>query len=230
MPKLLIGTSGYVYPHWRKGVFYPAGLPARRELEWYAERFPTVELNNPFYRLPEPGTVERWRDAVPPSFVFAFKASRFITHTLRLRDSAGPLEQLMARAALLGPKRGPVLFQLPPTFPLDLPRLDAFVARLDPDWRWVMEFRHPSWHQREVYDTLGRHAVALCIPIGGPVFPDLVVTAPFPAFPEYDAGPPVTEGAAIRVRGIDGSPEGSEERAHRPGQLASAPVTEERRR
>ena len=179
MPKLLIGTSGYVYPHWRKGVFYPAGLPARRELEWYAERFPTVELNNPFYRLPEPATVERWRDAVPPTFRFAFKASRFITHTLRLRDSAPPLAELMARAVLLGPKRGPVLFQLPPTFPLDLPRLEGFVAQLDRDWRWVMEFRHPSWHQPEVYDTLGRHAVALCIPIGGRVFPDLVVTAPF---------------------------------------------------
>ena len=144
MPKLLIGTSGYVYPHWRKGVFYPAGLPARRELEWYAERFPTVELNNPFYRLPEPATVERWRDAVPPTFLFAFKASRFITHTLRLRDSAPPLAELMARAVLLGPKRGPVLFQLPPTFPLDLPRLEGFVAQLDRDWRWVMEFRHPA--------------------------------------------------------------------------------------
>ncbi len=179
MPKLLIGTSGYVYPHWRKGVFYPAGLPARRELEWYAERFPTVELNNPFYRLPQPATVERWRDAVPPTFLFAFKASRVITHTLRLRDSAPPLAELMARAVLLGPKRGPVLFQLPPTFPLDLPRLEAFVAQLDRDWRWVMEFRHPSWHQPEVYHTLGRHTVALCIPIGGPVFPDLVVTAPF---------------------------------------------------
>ncbi|HJX88042.1 MAG TPA: DUF72 domain-containing protein [Gemmatimonadales bacterium] len=179
MPRLLIGTSGYVYPHWRKGVFYPAGLSARRELEWYAERFPTVELNNPFYRLPEPATVKRWRDAVPPTFLFAVKASRFITHTLRLRDSGTSLAELQGRAALLGPKRGPVLFQLPPTFPLDLPRLVAFVAQLDPDWRWVMEFRHPSWHLAEVYDALARHAVALCIPIGGPVFPDLVVTAPF---------------------------------------------------
>ena len=179
MPTLLIGTSGYVYPHWRKGIFYPAGLPARRELAWYAERFPTVELNNPFYRMPEPATVERWRDAVPPTFVFAVKASRFITHTLRLRDSGPALAELETRAALLGEKRGPMLFQLPPTFPLDLPRLDSFVAQLDPARRWVMEFRHPSWHQPEVYDALARRVVALCIPIGGPVFPDLVVTAPF---------------------------------------------------
>ena len=179
MPRLLIGTSGYVYPHWRKGVFYPAGLPARQELSWYAEQFPTVELNNPFYRMPEPATVERWRDAVPPTFLFAVKASRLITHSLRLHDSGAALAELETRVALLGEKRGPVLFQLPPTFPLDLPRLGDFVTRLDPARRWVVEFRHPSWHQPEVYETLGRHAVALCIPIGGRVFPDLVVTAPF---------------------------------------------------
>jgi uncharacterized protein YecE (DUF72 family) len=179
LPRLLIGTSGYVYPHWRKGVFYPAGLPARQELAWYAERFPTVELNNPFYRMPEPATVERWRDEVPPTFLFAIKASRLITHSLRLRDSGAALAELETRVALLGEKRGPVLFQLPPTFPLDLPRLDGFLNQLDPARRWVVEFRHPSWHQPEVYETQGRRAVALCIPIGGPVFPDLVVTAPF---------------------------------------------------
>ena len=168
-----------MYPHWRKGVFYPPGLPARRELAWYAERFPTVELNNPFYRLPEPPTVERWREAVPPEFVFAVKASRLISHTLRLRNCGSALAELESRVALLGPKRGPVLFQLPPTFPLDLPRLAGFLALLDPASAWVVEFRHPSWHQPEVYHALGRHRVALCIPIGGPVFPDLVVTAPF---------------------------------------------------
>ncbi|HKU60842.1 MAG TPA: DUF72 domain-containing protein [Gemmatimonadales bacterium] len=209
MARLLIGTSGYVYPHWRKGVFYPAGLAARRELAWYADRFPTVELNNPFYRMPEPATVERWREAVPPAFVFAIKASRFITHTLRLRDSGAALAELEARVVLLGEKRGPVLFQLPPTFPLDLPRLDDFVARLDPTHRWVVEFRHPSWHQAEVYDILGRRAVALCIPIGGPVFPDLVVTAPF-VYLRFHAGrapgggfePEVLREWAGRLRGV----------------------------
>jgi uncharacterized protein YecE (DUF72 family) len=160
-------------------VFYPAGLPAHRELSWYAERFPTVELNNPFYRLPESTTVERWRETVPPDFVFAFKASRLITHTLRLRDSGPAVAELESRAALLGPKRGPVLFQLPPTLPLDLPRLGGFLAQLDSTRRWVVEFRHPSWHHPEVYQALGQHGVALCIPIGGRVFPDLVVTAPF---------------------------------------------------
>ena len=179
MSRLLTGTSGYVYPHWRKGVFYPAGLPARKELPWYAERFPTVELNNPFYRLPEAATVERWRDLVPPGFVFAVKASRLITHTLRLRSCGPALAQLASRVTLLGPKLGPVLFQLPPTFTLDLPRLADFLALLDPVRRWVVEFRHPSWHHPEVYQALGQHRIALCIPVGGPVFPDLVVTAPF---------------------------------------------------
>ncbi len=209
MPRLLIGTSGYVYPHWRKGVFYPAGVPARQELAWYAERFPTVELNNPFYRMPQPATVERWRNAVPPAFLFAVKASRLITHSLRLRDTEPALAELDARVALLGEKRGPVLFQLPPTFPLDLPRLGGFLAQLDPARRWTVEFRHPSWHRREAYDLLGRHAVALCIPIGGPVFPDLVVTAPF-VYLRFHTGrasgggfePEVLRQWAARIRGV----------------------------
>jgi uncharacterized protein YecE (DUF72 family) len=160
-------------------VFYPAGLPARAELPWYAERFPTVELNNPFYRLPDPPTVERWREAVPLEFVFAVKASRLITQTMRQRSCEPPQNDHDSLVALLDPKRGPVLFQLPPTFPLDLARLAEFLAQLNPARRWVVEFRHPSWHQPEVYQALGQHQVALCIPIGGPVFPDLVVTAPF---------------------------------------------------
>jgi uncharacterized protein YecE (DUF72 family) len=129
--------------------------------------------------LPEPATVERWREAVPPEFVFAVKASRLITHTLRLRNCGSALAELESRVALLGPKRGPVLFQLPPTFPLDLARLADFLALLDPSRRWVVEFRHPSWHDPEVYQLLGQHRVTLCIPIGGPVIPDLVITAPF---------------------------------------------------
>jgi uncharacterized protein YecE (DUF72 family) len=116
---------------------------------------------------------------VPPEFVFAVKASRLITHTRRLRSCRPALLELESRVALLGCKRGPVLFQLPPTFPLDLPRLAGFLAELDPAHRWVVEFRHPSWHRPDVYQALGQHRVALCIPIGGPVSPDLVVTAPF---------------------------------------------------
>ena len=207
---LRVGTSGYVYPHWRKGVFYPAGLPARDELSWYAARFATVELNNPFYRLPEPATVERWRDAVPEAFVFAVKASRLITHSLRLHDCGEALALLEERLSLLGPKRGPVLFQLPPAFERALPRLDRFLDRLDRDHRWVVEFRHPSWHLPEVYDALGRRSVALCIPIGGRVAPDLVTTAPF-VYLRFHAGAgpgggfehPVLRTWAARLRAAD---------------------------
>jgi uncharacterized protein YecE (DUF72 family) len=191
-------------------VFYPAGLPARDELSWYAARFSTVELNNPFYRLPEPATVERWRDAVPERFVFAVKASRLITHSLRLRDCGEALALLEDRVALLGPKRGPVLFQLPPAFQRDLPHLERFLDRLDRAHRWVVEFRHPSWHRPDVYDALGRRAVALCIPIGGRVAPDLVTTAPFVYLRFHSgAGPgggfehPVLRAWAARLRAVD---------------------------
>lgn len=131
--------------------------------------------------------MERWRDAVPAGFRFAVKASRLITHTLRLHGCDEALARMEERTALLGPKLGPILFQLPPTFQRDLSRLEGFLDRLDPAHRWVVEFRHPSWHTSEVYDALGRRSVALCIPIGGRVAPDLVVTAPF-AYLRFHAG------------------------------------------
>jgi len=174
-----IGTSGYVYPHWRRGVFYPEDLRQRDELAWFATRFRTVELNNPFYRLPEPESFERWRDAVPEGFVFAVKASRYITHVKRLRDAGEPLALFLGRASRLGSKLGPILFQLPPTLQADVAALRGFLDELPTDHRGVIEFRHPSWHEAEVYQALGARAVALCIPVGGRVRPDLVTTAPF---------------------------------------------------
>lgn len=174
-----IGTSGYVYRHWRRGVFYPQGLPARDELAWYAARFPTVELNNPFYRLPEASTFARWRAAVPAGFRFAVKASRYITHIRRLRDPAEPLGLLLERAAALEDTLGAILFQLPPSFLAEAGRLAAFLEVLPPAHQWVVEFRHPSWHTAEIYGLLSAAGVALCIPVGGRVWPDLVTTAPF---------------------------------------------------
>lgn len=174
-----IGTSGYVYPHWRKGVFYPAGLPARQELAYYAARFRTVELNNPFYRLPTPPMFTRWRDSTPEGFDFAVKASRYITHIKRLRDVSAEIALFLDRAIELGPKLGPVLFQLPPTQQIDLPRLREFLTLLTTDHRWVVEFRHQSWYMGETYQTLAEHGVALCIPVGGSVQPDRVTTASF---------------------------------------------------
>jgi uncharacterized protein YecE (DUF72 family) len=126
MADLRIGTSGYVYPHWRKGVFYPPGLPAKQELAYYAARFRTVELNNPFYRLPTPEMFLRWRDSTPSDFHFAVKASRYITHIKRLHNVTDEIALFRERAAMLGPKLGPVLFQLPPTQQIDTARLGTF--------------------------------------------------------------------------------------------------------
>jgi uncharacterized protein YecE (DUF72 family) len=160
-------------------VFYPKGLPAREELAYYASEFHTVELNNPFYRLPSAEMFIRWRDSTPPAFHFAVKVSRFITHMKRLRDAAEPLATFLELATLLGPKLGPLLFQLPPSFPVDPGRLGDFLRLLTPQHKWVMEFRHPSWYTSAVYQLLGDHRVALCVPVGGRVQPKLVTTAPF---------------------------------------------------
>jgi uncharacterized protein YecE (DUF72 family) len=179
LTEVWIGTSGYVYRHWRKGVFYPPGLHSREELGYYASRFRTVELNNPFYRLPTAEMFQRWRDSTPPDFQFAVKASRYITHIKRLRNVADELALFLDRAGHLGSKLGPILFQLPPTQQLELARLDDFLALLPKARRWVIEFRHPSWHTSEVYRQLSDHGVALCIPVGGGLHPDRITTAPF---------------------------------------------------
>ena len=179
MGTVLIGTSGYVYRHWRGGVFYPPGLKLRDELAWYAARFRTVELNNPFYRLPATETFARWREQTPDDFTFAVKVSRYISHVRRLRDAEDSLILFLEHAQVLGPKLGPLLVQLPPQFHLDLARLEEFLAILPERHRWVLEVRHPSWQTPAVYDALGRRGVALCVPVGGRVQPDLVTTAPF---------------------------------------------------
>ena len=179
MSELWVGTSGYVYVHWRRGVFYPEGLRQRDELSYYAARFRTVELNNPFYRLPAPESFDRWREAAPDDFLYAVKASRYISHIRRLREVSEPVALFMERAERLGPRLGPILFQLPPTYAADLAVLRRFLAELPAGHRWVVEFRHPSWHTPEAYDALAEREVALCIPVGGRVRPDLVTTAPF---------------------------------------------------
>jgi len=177
-----LGTSGYVYRHWRKGVFYPPGLPARQELGYFASHYRTVELNNPFYRLPTAEMFQRWAGNTPTGFQFAVKASRYITHIKRLRDVASELDLFLERADHLGSKLGPILFQLPPNQQIEVDRLRQFLLLLSRSRRWVLEFRHPSWHRAEVYQLLTDHAVALCIPVGGGLHPDRVTTAPFTYF------------------------------------------------
>ena len=172
MPEVFIGTSGFVYPHWRRGVFYPPGLPQAKELAFYAHEFRTVELNNPFYRLPERETFARWQERTPDDFLFAVKASRFITHIKRLRDCSDPLRFFLEHAWGLGKKLGPILFQLPPQMHADLERLGSFLGILPRSETFALEFRHESWLAVPVFELLRRHRVALCIPVKGAVEPD----------------------------------------------------------
>ncbi len=179
MSKVLIGTSGYVYPHWR-GRFYPRDPPQREWLPFFAEHFSTVELNNPFYRLPEAAAFLRWRRAVPRGFVFAVKASRFITHVKRLRDPTEPVDLLFSRVKALGPTLGPILFQLPPRWKAVPERLDELVKAIRRQRqvrrpRIVLEVRDPSWLDRAVTERLEAAGVALCLadwpecPVEGPL-------------------------------------------------------------
>jgi uncharacterized protein YecE (DUF72 family) len=158
-----IGTSGWHYASW-KGPFFPEGLKAKDQLRFYASQFPTTELNGVFYRTPTEQAVESWRDQTPGDFVFAWKASKFITHWKRLSDqSANSLELLESRLSLLGRKAGPVLFQLPPQFEIDYERLESFLKMLNGKRRYTFEFRHPSWYVPRVFRLLSDADIALCI-------------------------------------------------------------------
>ena len=169
---LWIGTSGWQYKHW-KGLFYPDGLPQRRRLEHYVERFATVELNNSFYRLPPVEAFERWRDATPPGFVLAVKASRYLTHVKRLKEPAEPVERLMSRAQALQDRLGPVLLQLPPNLRVDPAALDTTLACFPPDVKVAVEVRHPSWIEgdaaSEVRSVLEERKAAWVMADGGAV-------------------------------------------------------------
>ncbi|HEX9376834.1 MAG TPA: DUF72 domain-containing protein [Actinomycetota bacterium] len=161
---ICVGTSGWQYRDWR-GTFYPEKLPQRRWLEFFASRFPTVEVNNSFYMLPKESSFERWRDGTPPGFLITVKASRYITHIRRLRDAGDPVELFWSRARLLGDKLGTVLFQLPPKFGADVDLLSAFLRRLPSGLRRpAFEFRDGSWETDEVYRTLDRAGAGWVIP------------------------------------------------------------------
>jgi uncharacterized protein YecE (DUF72 family) len=162
---LRIGCSGWNYPHWRNGVFYPPRLPARRWLQHYAGCFDTVELNTTFYRLPGRDAVQRWVDETPDGFVFAVKVSRYLTHIRRLVDVPGHLPLLYERIEPLrrSPKLGPLLWQLPPTFKVDPGRLRSVLEQLPGDERHAFEFRHPSWFTDDTLTLLREHNVALVI-------------------------------------------------------------------
>jgi len=157
-----IGTSGWNYPHWKER-FYPAGLPAGDWLAYYAERFSSVEINATFYRLPEEATLDAWRDAVPASFRFAVKASRYITHMKKLKDPQASIARFFARIERLGERLGPVLFQLPPNWHCNAERLAAFLDALPAGYRYAFEFRDESWWTDEVAELLAEHEAAWCL-------------------------------------------------------------------
>jgi uncharacterized protein YecE (DUF72 family) len=163
MSKVWIGTSGWTYKGWR-GEFYPQELAAKRWLGYYAERFATTEINGSFYRTPSLEAVRAWRDQTPEGFVFAWKASKFITHWKRLSEKCDNSLGLMeTRLQVLGPKVGPILFQLPPQFRADRERLAKFLKMLKKKRRYAFEFRHESWYEPEILDLLRERNIALCI-------------------------------------------------------------------
>jgi len=157
-----IGTSGWQYRHWR-GTFYPADLPVRTWLEFYAGAFATVESNSAFYRLPERRTFEQWAERTPDDFIMAVKVSRFLTHIKRLAAPAEPVERFIGRVAGLGDELGPVLIQLPPAMRIDARRLERVLARFPASIRVAVEFRHASWFVDEIREILVDHGAALCL-------------------------------------------------------------------
>jgi uncharacterized protein YecE (DUF72 family) len=161
-PSIRIGCSGWQYRGWR-GDFYPATLPLSRWFGYYAERFNAVEVNNTFYRLPEAITFAAWGKRAPAGFEYAVKASRYLTHMKKLKEPEAPVQLFFSRAQRLGRSLGPVLYQLPPNWPVNLERLRTFLGSLPRRRRHAIEFREPSWYFDDVYALLAAHNVALCL-------------------------------------------------------------------
>lgn len=200
-----IGTSGWQYADWRQRV-YPAGVPQSQWLPLYAERFATVEINSAFYRLPERTNFEKWAAAVPRRFVFAVKASRYLTHIKRLREPAEPVAKLLERAGGLGAKLGPVLLQLPPTLRANPQALGEALGAFPAGVRVAVEFRHPSWETAEVRALLERHDAACCAADRrGPLSPRWrTATWGYARFHEGRAQPPTRYGRQALQRAIAG--------------------------
>lgn len=192
--RIHIGTSGWSYEHWL-GPFYPPELGSARMLAYYAERFRTVEINNSFYHLPSAKSLQGWSETVGKDFIFAVKASRYITHMKKLKDPEIPVATFLERIETLGLRRtGPILFQLPPKWRCNPDRLRKFLDHLPKAHRYAFEFRNPSWFTEEIYGLLAGAGAAFCIyEIGGLLSPK-AVTAEF---------------VYIRLHGPDGAYQGS---------------------
>lgn len=184
---LWIGTSGYNYPEWR-GSFYPEKFPAAKMLQYYAERFNSVEINYTFYRMPTAKQLEQWAATTPEAFVFTLKAPRRITHDAKLQHCEETVAAFCAVAGTLGARLGVLLFQLPPTLRRNVAVLEQFLACLPEGTRAAFEFRHDSWHDEEVFAALRRRNIALCIADSEKMSTPLVVTADYGYFRLRDEG------------------------------------------
>lgn len=160
--RIHIATSGWYYEHWR-GTFYPEDLPKKGFLSYYSRRFSTVEINSTFYGLPDEKRLKDWSRAVPEGFIFSVKASRFITHNKKLKDPRSTLPPFLSRIDVLGVKLGPVLFQLPPSWNLNVERLEEFLAALPQGYRYAFEFRDTAWFDERVYRALEKRGAAFCV-------------------------------------------------------------------
>lgn len=205
--RVLVGTSGYNYDTW-KGRFYPEDLPAKKMLSFYATRFPTVEINYTFYRNPSVSTYEGWAGETPAGFSFALKASQRITHRARLKNAEEPTRFFCDGTRVLGDKRGPVLFGLPPNLKKDLPRLREFLATLPAGLPAAFEFRHPTWLDDETFGALREAGAALCVADAEELETPCVATAPWGYLrlrkPDYDAEAIATWAGRIRDAGWTG--------------------------
>jgi uncharacterized protein YecE (DUF72 family) len=182
-----IGTSGYNYPEW-KGSFYPADLPSAKMLPFYAARFPTVEINYTFYRMPTEKLVAGWAAQTPAPFKLTLKAPRRITHDSRLENCGALVDAFCRVAGTLETKLGALLFQLPPTAKKDLALLDAFLAELPPKVTAAFEFRHPSWFDADLFERLARRNLALCVADSEKMSTPVRVTADYAYFRLRDEG------------------------------------------
>jgi uncharacterized protein YecE (DUF72 family) len=185
--RFFVGTSGYSYKEW-KGSFYPEKLPAAKMLPYYAERFPTVEINYTFYRAPNEKILAGWSNATPERFKLTLKAPRRITHDARLKDCGDRVRQFLETAASLGPKLGALLFQLPPNLKKDLALFDAFLDTFPPKVCAAFEFRHPSWFDDDVYARLKKRNLALCVADSEKLSTPVEITADYAYFRLRDEG------------------------------------------
>lgn len=195
-PKLLIGTSGWSYKHWRRK-FYPENLPESEWLRYYCQTFSTAEINNSFYKLPSVETYENWKQQSASNFTFAVKGSRFLTHMKKLKDATEPWDNIVSHSAGLGSKRGPILLQFPEKWKKNLARLQEFfeITKENQNVDIALEFRNETWFASDTFKLLEKYGVALCIADSQRFIRQDVITGPFTYFRYHGRGARIYAGS-----------------------------------